>query len=293
LAGCSASVNVSGMLGSKALARRLDNGHAKEVVMTRSRTARRLESVGLMAGWLVLGTTTGACGSGAETKVCGPEGCEICDAYGCRPADPEAVGACDAMTVGCACTAQDTCASGLQCMDGMCLKACEFSSQCGAGRVCVNGKCIVGCDTTMPCEDGQVCSAKGVCEPDEANPGCGEANPCVGGLKCVQGVCQGGCKAATDCASGEICDGASGSCIPDPQPKAPCATDPGVCGTSKVCVNGYCRYPCTDSAGCVTIDARIPVCKEGVCWSEAEANPQCTQKSDCPAGQDCVSNVCK
>jgi len=262
--------------------------------MTRSRAARRFRGMGLAAGWLVAGMSAGACGSGAETRVCGPEGCQICDAYGCRTeAAPSANGACDAKTVGCACTAGESCAAGLQCMDGLCLKACEFSSQCGGGRVCVNGKCIVGCDATTPCPTGQKCSAKGVCEADAVNPQCSESNPCVGGLKCVEGVCQGGCKATSECVSGEICDTTTGGCIPDPQPKAPCASDPSVCGTSQVCVNGYCRYPCTDSAGCVKIDARIPVCKDAVCWSEAEANPQCTQKTDCPSGTDCVSNVCK
>jgi hypothetical protein len=31
----------------------------------------------------------------------------------------------------------------------------------------------------------------------------------------------------------------------------------------------------------------------GYCASAAEANPQCTQQSQCTAGQDCISNVCE
>jgi hypothetical protein len=48
------------------------------------------------------------------------------------------------------------------------------------------------------------------------------------------------------------------------------------------------------NAACEHIDSRIPVCaSDGVCRSSAEANAQCTTKTDCPSGQDCISNTCK
>jgi hypothetical protein len=30
-----------------------------------------------------------------------------------------------------------------------------------------------------------------------------------------------------------------------------------------------------------------------VCRSATEANPQCTTKSDCASGQDCIGNKCQ
>jgi hypothetical protein len=59
------------------------------------------------------------------------------------------------------------------------------------------------------------------------------------------------------------------------------------------CVAGYCEYTCTTSQQCADIDVRIDVCTPaGYCASPTEANPQCTQKSDCPASEDCIGNVC-
>jgi hypothetical protein len=41
------------------------------------------------------------------------------------------------------------------------------------------------------------------------------------------------------------------------------------------------------------VDARIGYCSSaGVCRSQTEATPQCTQQSDCATGQDCIGNVC-
>lgn len=237
------------------------------------------------------------CGPGHEWLECDENGCQTCDGYGCRPADPKPVadaGAKETSTqppTGCG-VSEETCSNGLQCIDGMCLTPCEYSSQCGPGRICINSKCEVGCDATTGCAAGYKCSAKGVCEPDATDPQCSTTKPCPGGLKCVDGLCQGGCVGNSDCSSAEICDPTTASCVPDPQPKPPCQDDPSVCGTAQVCSAGYCRYPCTDSDACALIDIRIAVCKQGICMSDAEANPKCTKKEDCAQGQDCVSNVC-
>jgi hypothetical protein len=251
-----------------------------------------LRSLGLAGAWLALTVGSGGCSAGSEQTICDQNGCQVCDAYGCRGAEPKAETVCDPTVSTCTCTSVTQCKNGLQCIDGLCLTACQYSSECGAGRVCLNGKCLVGCDAKTPCPSGYSCSAKGVCDPDAVNPLCSDAKPCVGGLKCVKGICQGGCKLKSDCAPTEICDPASGTCATDPQPKPACATDPSVCGTTQVCKNGYCRYPCTDSDACSKIDVRISECKTGICMSTAEANPKCTQKSDCAPVQDCVSNIC-
>jgi hypothetical protein len=44
---------------------------------------------------------------------------------------------------------------------------------------------------------------------------------------------------------------------------------------------------------CALIDARIAYCSaDGYCRDQTEANPQCTQQSQCAAGQNCISNTC-
>jgi hypothetical protein len=237
----------------------------------------------------------GGCGSADESAYCDQDGCYQCDAYGCRPstATPTPLATCDPSRTTCSCQSASECTGGLSCLEGLCLKACQFSTECGQGRICANGKCVVGCDAQTPCSTGYSCNlTKSLCEVDASNPQCSAQKPCTGGLLCVAGVCQGGCKANADCAQSEICDTSSSTCIKDPQPKPDCASDASVCGSSRVCKNGYCMYPCTDSAGCEKIDARIPVCSEGICRSETEAHPACTRKEQCATGQDCVSNKC-
>lgn len=254
---------------------------------------------------LLAAIVAGGCGSGSEEMICGPNGCSVCDADGCHAADPGTGsasanagptadgGACDNATTTCACETDEGCVAGTTCLDGLCLVPCEFTSQCGGGRVCLNGKCVVGCDALSPCPSGFRCSDKGACVLSPDDPECTTALDCVGGMACANGVCVGPCATNADCAAAEICDAATGTCLADPQPKAACETDPSVCTAGQRCMGGYCRFACTSGDGCKLIDARIPVCDEGVCKSEAEANPECLTKDDCEAGQDCVSNACK
>lgn len=294
--------------------------------MARWHRVRTMTAV-LVAGTAAAVFSAEACGGGREQTVWGPDGCMICDPYGCRSTsasacfgtvptgadaavmdtasgaetstnDADAVAdaqsSCDPKATTCPCGAGRSCDQGLSCIDGLCLKACSFSSECGTGRICVNGKCVVGCNDNPQCPTGYRCDlAKGVCAPDTSNPQCDDSHPCVGGLKCVSGICQGQCTSNGECASDEICDATSSTCMKDPQPKPPCAQNPTVCGTERTCDQGYCRYPCKDSSACLKIDNRIPECSGGVCRSATEANPQCTKKDDCSAGQDCVSNECK
>ncbi len=259
-------------------------------------------ALGSCCALLVPLSATG-CGAGHEQASCGPNGCSVCDAYGCRPAEPTASGTggsegtasdaatCDPASTTCPCASSDACQGNTECIDGLCLVPCEYTSQCGGGRICVNGKCVVGCDANS-CPANFVCNAKKVCEVDATNPQCSATNPCLGGMVCSGGVCVGACGSNADCAATEICDASTSTCIADPQPQAPCEKDPSVCTAAQTCVEGYCRYACTTGSECELIDARIPVCDGGICKSEAEADPQCVTKADCAAGEDCVSNAC-
>jgi hypothetical protein len=110
----------------------------------------------------------------------------------------------------------------------------------------------------------------------------------------VSGACVPSCNVDKDCATGNYCD--QGACVIDTRPQPNC-TDDSQCtagGGMQKCVGGYCKYTCTTDKTCELIDSRIGTCaKDGVCRTAAEANPQCTQQSDCPKGQDCIGNTCK
>ena len=285
-----------------------------------SRSSRSL-AAGLAGAAVAAGiVAASAPGCGGDNRVvCDSVGknCQICDAYGCRPANPDGstgtggqgVGggvstggspgtggaggapACDPKQATCGCTASSDCSDGKQCIDGLCIDGCNFSYECGAGKVCFNGSCETGCDATTPCDAGYACD-KGVCTLDPTSPECSDAAPCANGEICVKGICTTGCTADSQCGAGEVCDGTSHACIPDPSPKPICDTAKP-CPVPEVCqADGYCHYPCADVNHCKLIDNRFVACDQGVCKTDAEVNPECTLANPCPAGKDCVSNKC-
>ena len=89
---------------------------------------------------------------------------------------------------------------------------------------------------------------------------------------------------------GDYCN--QSACVIDTRPKPNCSSNSD-CAANQDCVGGYRKFKCNTNLDCEMIDARIPACSMGYCASATEANPQCTSQADCPAGQDCVGNVCK
>lgn len=259
--------------------------------------------------------SAGGCGGCDDTElVCDEAGrnCEICDGYGCHPADPNgnlggnvstgskgntgsgSVPACDASTssTACPCDAVTPCSGGLSCVNGVCIPGCEFSYECGPGNVCINGGCAAGCDAITACATGYTCS-KGACVPDPKNPECSESLPCTDGEICVGGFCTTGCAANADCAPGSICDGGTHACVPDQSPKPACSAAIPCTGVGQVCLqDGYCHYPCDTTDVCKKIDARFVACDQSICKTIEEVDPQCSLDKPCDSGKDCVSNLC-
>lgn len=252
------------------------------------------------------------CGGNDDHVVCDAQGqnCQICDAYGCRPATGNTGGsgggtvsssdtggtgggpACDPSTTTCPCDAGGKCADGKSCVDGLCIDGCDFTYQCGAGKVCDNGACVPSCDTTHPCNAGLTCQ-NGACVPDPNNPACGPNNPCPSGQICgANGQCTTTCTANSQCGAGAICDGSTGQCVPDPSPQPICNAQKA-CPEPQVCqTDGFCHYPCSTDAKCKLYDNRFVKCDQGICKTDEEVNPQCTLANPCPAGKTCVSNKC-
>jgi hypothetical protein len=262
------------------------------------------------------------CGGGASvTCDSNNQNCQICDGYGCRPANPDQPGfggsggtggagtggaatggagtggaggaaPCDPTTTTCPCDAETPCATGLTCVAGLCISGCNFSYECGPGKVCFDGACKDGCNDQKPCDAGYACD-KGACIPDAQNPQCDAQNPCPSGEICVGGLCTTGCNTSADCLVGEVCDGSTHACIPDPSPKPLCdANNP--CPAPQVCeADGYCHYPCADLAACKAFDHRFVTCDAGTCKLPEEITPECSLTMPCPPGKNCVSNQCQ
>jgi hypothetical protein len=267
---------------------------------------------GTVVSLLAVTSAVGAGSAGCDdaSLVCENGKCQVCDAYGCKPADPQPSGGggsggggtssgggggsnCDPTTQICGCSDTSDCEGGTKCILGLCIDGCDFSYECGAGKVCYNGQCAAGCDDMTPCAPGYTCD-DGACVADPANPGCSAENPCLGdGEKCIAGVCTTACTTNADCQDGEVCNAVTGGCIPNPEPQPLCGPDKQCTGPGQVCMaDGYCHYPCNDVAQCKLIDNRFVACDQGVCKTEEEINPECTLDKPCPVGEDCISNKC-
>lgn len=262
---------------------------------------------------LFAASATGCGGCDDAALLCDAEGknCQICDGYGCHPADPNVTGGfggssgtggtastasgstCDQTQTTCPCDATTKCDTGTQCIGGICVDGCDFTYQCGADKVCVNGQCAPGCDDMTPCAAGYVCTA-GACVLDPQNPECSVTAPCPGGEKCVSGLCTTTCTGNADCPSGEICNGSTGACVADPSPKPACSDTVKCTGEGQQCADdGYCHYACKTVPECQLHDSRFVFCDQGYCKTTEEVEPECTIDHPCKAGKNCISNTCQ
>ena len=170
-------------------------------------------------------------------------------------------------------------------MSGSCTatsNTCKYASDCATGKVCADGACLTSCETAT-CASGFLCE-KGVCQPTQQTGGDGGSTTPVT------------CSDAAPCATGYYCN--QGTCAVDTRPQpANCSTDAECGGTGSApqkCLDGFCKYTCTDDAYCRTIDNRIGYCaKDKVCRTAGEANAACTGPGQCPNGGSCINNQCK
>ena len=282
--------------------------------------AFRLGSVAVAFGVFAV-SATGCGGCDDPTLACDAQGqnCELCDGYGCHPANPDTTGsggsgggdtgsgghattatstgtgtpACDPTKTTCPCDATTKCESGTACLNGLCVSGCDFTYECGAAKVCVNGQCAPGCDAQSPCAAGYICTA-GACFVDPANPECSPAVPCAAGKTCVGGLCTSACVANADCPAGEICNAGTGTCVANPSPTAACSDTVKCTGVGQECAaDGYCHYPCTTVPECKLHDSRFVACDKGICKTAEEVEPECTIDNPCKAGKNCISNKCQ
>ena len=185
------------------------------------------------------------------------------------------------------------CTNGTVCVDGACI--CDQTT-CPDG-CCKDDKCFIGtaddhCGTVgqecLVCQPpSQACNALHQCidcQPQCEGKACGDPNGC-GGI-CSTGLCP----------TGQVCEGGKCSCNADSCPGG-CCSVAGQCitaGEDTACGTGgaLCKdcqaqggLICTEAGSCEVCQ---PQCTPGAC---GETNG-CGSLCGCPAGQNCVGNVC-
>ncbi len=151
-------------------------------------------------------------------------------------------------SVGEACSSDDDCASGEDCLYEICVpsagEACSSSEDCTLGGACVEDICVpsVGdpCSTDFDCGDGSCLND--ICIPSAGQP-CTNDEQCGEGELCIDGFCQEGeCETSADCEEGLVCDTSSYVCVE--------------CITSSDCEEGeFCadNNTCVQSGDCELI----------------------------------------
>ena len=169
------------------------------------------------------------------------------------------VGCADPQGIGGACSSDDDCQSGLECLrempGGMCSQTCE--DECPDGSVCVDlagqGYCFRACDGDGDCRGGYTCSM-GHCDLP-----CEDDEECPEHARCDDGGCRyredqplgDACLMDEQCATGRcLLDGLTGYCTETCGGSELCGDRGLFCGKDAACFSGRCRKRCKVNQDC-------------------------------------------
>jgi hypothetical protein len=148
------------------------------------------------------------------------------------------------------CKSGEDCATGFQCLEGVCVQVGGTGGGLGTGGGSVTGGGIGGGGTTS-CVGTSECPADAYCVQGTCTPRHMNGTQCSSGDECLTTFCTEGFCCESACSGG--CDscalsGTEGMCVPVPvgTPGAP-ACDPFLCDG----VSAKCPTSCTDSSECV------------------------------------------
>jgi hypothetical protein len=172
-----------------------------------------------------------------------------------------------------ACTAVDTCRSGV--CQGRGAVSCDDGDQCTADSCDPGGGCLHQPQVDgFACDDGNRCTTIDVCRAGSCH---GEALTCDDDNTCTV----------------DACDLKTGACQHLPIPDGSTCSDQNVCTSGDVCQLGQCRgtpVSCADQNEC-TNDTCDPVAG---CRSAPVADgTSCNDESPCTKNDRCIGGVCK
>jgi Cys-rich repeat protein len=210
-----------------------------------------------------------------------------------------------------ACAVNADCATGEQCVNGLCDAVCVAQIETCNGvdddcdGIVDNGCSVVSCNSNTDCASGEWC-VRGSCEADPStfdggSWSCTSNNDCLSGEQCVNGSCEPACVTQTETCNGvdDDCDGiVDNGCNPSDAGSF-CRTNLE-CNPSQVCVNNTCEIGsgdggvnlCTANTDC----ASGQVCSSGTCIVDTGADGGawvCTTANDCASGEDCINGACE
>jgi len=211
-----------------------------------------------------------------------------------------------------ACVTNTDCASGEQCVNGLCDAVCVAQTETcnGVDDDCdgiVDNGCSVSCNSDTDCASGQWC-VRGTCETDPStfdggSWSCTSNNDCLSGEDCINGSCVPSCVAQTETCNGidDDCDGIVDNGCNNPIDGGSFCRTNLECNPSQQCVNGSCQSgnPINDGgvAACNTDTdcASGELCLNNACELDPRADggfEECLVDTDCASGQVCSSGVC-
>jgi len=199
--------------------------------------------------------------------------------------------------VAASCVEDAECAELEVCVEGRCAgldDVCRIRADCGPGRACVDNACRPTCTDDTSCGHGTSCM-DGSCRPTAE---CAIGRDCAAGQACIEARCLDGCADDAECGADATCDG-SGVCRPDVRPRPFCVED-SECATGHLCVDGVCRSPCPSATDeeCQRWDTQLVLCGQPepglhLCYTRAEANPECVTRAECSAAEHCIDGLCR
>jgi hypothetical protein len=182
----------------------------------------------------------------------------------------------------CVCDKDNTCNTGLNCIDGICrlstnpgVDSAVPASGAGGDSTSASG---TGGVVVGPSRDNcAVCAANQVCV-DNSCVYLPAQCPCPVESYCdlASNTCVIGCTADEQCDVGRICFVDARIC------RAGCRDDSG-CSTGTICENLECRSGCRDDSGCTA----------GSICENLSCRPGCREDQDCASGTICDNTVCR
>ena len=232
-------------------------------------------------------STTGVCSNPAKSN-----GTTCDDASACTPTDTCQSGVCTGSNP-VVCPASDQChTSTCNPTTGVCSNltksngtACNDGNACTATDTCQSGVCTgsnpVVCTASDSCHTAGTCTpATGVCSNPIApnRTACVDGNSCTQTGSCQSGVCVGAdpivCKAIDSCHVAGTCSPATGVCSNPVKPNGTTCNDANACTQSDSCQAGICTgtnpVVCAASDQCHT--AGTCNATTGVCSDPAKSN---------------------
>lgn len=176
-------------------------------------------------------------------------------------------------------------------------EACSSDVDCASGEECLDGICIPSAGE--PCSNDLDCTLGGECVNDVCLPSVGD--PCSSDLDCGDGLCVNDicissvgepCSSDLDCEENELC--IDEICVPS---AGKACTNDLQCSPGELCIDDICQESeCEFDEDCdegLVCDSSAYVCVECLTTSDCQEGEFCADNNTCVQGGDCELRIRK